>query len=78
MLSTKSRANCISIHALEWRGKALQTPLARTMWVKSILFKRFVENEDAELGWEERVKRMDSKSHVEVIEWTKKQALNII
>ena len=43
-----------------------------------MLFKRIVENEDAELGWEERIKRTDLKSHVEVIEWTKQQALKII
>lgn len=78
MTSTKSRGNCISSRALEQRGKALQNPLARSMWVKSMVFKCVVENEDAELGWEGRVKRMDLKSHVEVIQWAKRQALKII
>lgn len=50
MLSTKSRANCIHSCALEWRGKALQSPLTGNEWVKSMLFKHIVENEDAELG----------------------------
>lgn len=78
MISTKSRASCISSRALERRGKALQNPLARSVWVKSMVFKSIVENEDAELGREGRVKRMDSKSHVEVTEWTKQRALKII
>lgn len=78
MISTKSRANCISSRALEQRGKVLQNPLTSSVWVKSMVFKCIIENEDAELGWEGRVKRMDSKSRVEVIEWTKQQALKII
>lgn len=78
MLSTKSRANCIRSCALEWRRKALQNPLTRNEWVKSMLFKHTVENEDSELGLEESIKKMDSKSHVEVIGWTKQQALKII
>lgn len=48
------------------------------MWVKSMLFKHIVKNEDTETGWEEKVKRMHSKSNVEVTEWTKQQALKII
>lgn len=74
----ESRDNYIFTHALEQKGKVLQNPFDRNVWVKSMLFKHIIENEDAELGWEERVKRMDSKSHLEVIEWTKQQALKII
>lgn len=78
MLSTKSRTNCICSHALEQKGKALQNPLPRGVWVKSMLFKHIVKNEDTETGWEEKVKRMHSKSNVEVTEWTKQQALKVI
>jgi len=81
VLSTKSRANCISSRALERRGKALQNPLSRSMWVfntKPMVLKCTAENEHAELGCKGRVKRMGLKSHVEVIAWTKQQALKII
>lgn len=62
VLSTRSRTNCVCSHALEHREKTLQNPPPRGMWVKSMLCKHFVKNEDTRQDGKKGLKECTQKA----------------